>query len=136
MAFIAAAACRQYIRAGNATVTVISHRTGNHFTYNVKSSVHGGHYVKRVGKNQHHFYLGMIKESGQFVTTKNSAFSDKGMVPFRWVWEHLAQDRMPPECTVQHEGKCGVCNRPLTDPESVELGVGPVCRSKFIASAC
>ena len=24
-------------------------------------------------------------------------------------------------------GRCRVCNRKLTDPESIELGVGPVC---------
>ncbi|MEX3556325.1 MAG: DUF6011 domain-containing protein [Burkholderia gladioli] len=24
--------------------------------------------------------------------------------------------------------KCGVCGKPLTDPVSVHLGIGPVCR--------
>jgi hypothetical protein len=28
-------------------------------------------------------------------------------------------------------GKCSICNRPLSDPESVAAGVGPICRSKF-----
>lgn len=26
--------------------------------------------------------------------------------------------------------RCGVCNRPLTDPKSIEAGVGPVCGGK------
>ena len=28
-------------------------------------------------------------------------------------------------------GRCGVCNRDLTDEESRLLGIGPVCRNKF-----
>lgn len=28
-------------------------------------------------------------------------------------------------------GKCGVCNRTLTDPESRAYGIGPVCRGKL-----
>jgi hypothetical protein len=25
---------------------------------------------------------------------------------------------------------CGVCNRPLSDPVSIKIGIGPVCRAK------
>ncbi len=28
-------------------------------------------------------------------------------------------------------GKCSICRRPLTDPESVQAGVGPICRAKY-----
>lgn len=28
-------------------------------------------------------------------------------------------------------GRCGVCGRPLEDPESVERGIGPICAGKF-----
>lgn len=28
-------------------------------------------------------------------------------------------------------GQCSICARPLTDPASVEAGVGPICRAKF-----
>ena len=31
-----------------------------------------------------------------------------------------------------HEGRCLVCNRPLTDPESVLFGVGPTCAEKYL----
>lgn len=26
---------------------------------------------------------------------------------------------------------CKMCNRPLTDPESIKLGMGPICRQKY-----
>lgn len=28
-------------------------------------------------------------------------------------------------------GVCGVCHATLTNPESIELGIGPICREKF-----
>jgi hypothetical protein len=28
-------------------------------------------------------------------------------------------------------GECSVCRRPLSNPESVKLGIGPVCRARF-----
>jgi hypothetical protein len=28
-------------------------------------------------------------------------------------------------------GACGVCGSPLTDPESIRLGIGPICRAKW-----
>lgn len=29
-----------------------------------------------------------------------------------------------------YEGKCRVCNRPLTHPESIESGLGPICAGR------
>lgn len=31
----------------------------------------------------------------------------------------------------QQVGACGMCGSPLTDPESIRLGIGPVCRGKM-----
>ena len=28
-------------------------------------------------------------------------------------------------------GKCGICNRKLTDPVSVKNGIGPICQERF-----
>ncbi len=28
---------------------------------------------------------------------------------------------------IQQEGQCCVCNRPLTNPESIRTGIGPIC---------
>jgi hypothetical protein len=30
----------------------------------------------------------------------------------------------------RHEGRCCVCSRPLTNPESIDAGIGPECASK------
>lgn len=33
--------------------------------------------------------------------------------------------------TYHFEARCRICGRPLTDPESIELGIGPTCRERF-----
>jgi len=34
---------------------------------------------------------------------------------------------------IHHEGRCGCCGRPLTTPESVTRGIGPVCADRIVA---
>ena len=53
--------------------------------------------------------------------------------PFKWLAEVirrvLSQEPIGNGFTLHHEGRCGVCGRKLTDPESIECGIGPICRS-------
>lgn len=46
------------------------------------------------------------------------------------VLEAIAQDDQALARYGQELGVCGMCNRTLTDPESREIGLGPVCRNK------
>jgi len=47
------------------------------------------------------------------------------------VLEQIARDPMGALVAYGHRtGTCGVCGRRLSDPESVEAGIGPVCASK------
>lgn len=36
-----------------------------------------------------------------------------------------------PDLAIMHTGICSVCSRKLTDPESIEWGIGPECRKKL-----
>lgn len=76
-------------------------------------------------------YLGMIR-NGKFSTTKasNRLINSQVYKAFRWVWEHLSINQMPPKTELWHEGRCGRCGHLLTVPESIESGIGPVCESK------
>jgi len=43
-------------------------------------------------------------------------------------------ERDPQAAAVLHgkaSGRCSVCSRDLTDPESIERGIGPICAGKF-----
>lgn len=37
---------------------------------------------------------------------------------------------LPPGYKIEHAGRCGKCGRLLTDPTSIEAGLGPKCRGK------
>lgn len=43
-------------------------------------------------------------------------------------------DNPDPNIKVYHTGSCCYCHRELTDPVSVEIGIGPKCRSKLTAT--
>jgi hypothetical protein len=40
-------------------------------------------------------------------------------------------DSPDPNIEVYHTGNCSYCGRELTDPVSLEVGIGPICRSKL-----
>ena len=45
-----------------------------------------------------------------------------------WLLKHIKANRMLPDgAEFWHEGRCGICNRKLTVPESIASGIGPIC---------
>lgn len=49
----------------------------------------------------------------------------------RLIWYELDAEGVE----IAHAGKCGRCGRLLTDPDSIEAGIGPVCRGALGVSA-
>lgn len=51
---------------------------------------------------------------------------------FDYFWRYLRKGQADILDAVEfwHEGVCGRCGRPLTVPESIELGLGPECAGK------
>ncbi len=41
------------------------------------------------------------------------------------------QDKIPNNCEVLYTGKCSVCHRKLTDPISIERGIGKYCLEHY-----
>lgn len=130
----------RFMMSGNATLTVISLRTGTRFTYKVKRpddfkperpswfvSVLNG------SDNEHDFaYIGLITGAAEpaFRLTKGSKLADSApsVVAFSYFSRFLfMRDAVSPLLEVWHEGRCGRCGRKLTVPESVEQGFGPEC---------
>ena len=53
-----------------------------------------------------------------------------------WLVRRLNAGQDPgPTAEVWHDGRCCVCRRPLTRPESVAVGIGPDCLEKLGAAA-
>lgn len=144
---------RRYILGGNATFTLRSLATGLRFTYKVKSATKDRGLNWSTGNqdrtlffvsvltgrdNDSDFsYIGILKQSvdGEFRfshTAKSSALpGSPSFDGFAKCWKLLEFGcRWHPQIEFWHEGKCCVCGRKLTVPESVETGMGPECASK------
>jgi Family of unknown function (DUF6011) len=53
-----------------------------------------------------------------------------GKAPFACVGCDIRSDRCA-YCTQPLKYRCAVCNRELSDPVSVEAGIGPICAERF-----
>ncbi len=123
-----------YITGGKGIVTLKS-CTGIHYTYLWESpsknkNNDGRMFVKVLINGCDWVYVGMFKDRN-FHLTKASHFSLHSPI-VKGVYFILKlmfkpdfhDDRMH----LFHEGVCSRCGRPLTNPDSLEIGIGPICR--------
>jgi hypothetical protein len=133
-----------YITAGKATFTLRSVQTQKRYTYKVsamkdrtdpKKKVKGYFFVAlMIGPdNDNHFtYLGMIR-NGVFSHTIRSRIqvTAESFKAFDFVWRWLhTKPELHPQIEFWHSGRCGHCGKKLTVPESIALGIGPICAGK------
>lgn len=126
----------KYLMGGRGVVTLQS-ESGVHHTY--RFQIPKNHrdeddtmFIQTLIDGNTWVYVGMYKEK-RFHLTKSSHFKiDSPIVKgvafilklmFR---TNFSDSRMH----LYHEGICSRCGRPLTSPESIESGIGPVCRDK------
>lgn len=139
---------REYMTAGNATVTFESEASGVHFTYRVRQCpADKGNPVRRWfvsllnGPNNEadYVYIGLLDQRSGDIEFRQTSKSRVGanapsVLGFVYAWRHLYADKMPPKLLIRHEGSCGRCGRKLTVPESLDRGIGPEC-SNIMAKA-
>ena len=121
----------EFMLAGKATITIQSTETEVHYTYRItKANYNKVWFVSLLTSSDHYTYMGIIRK-GIFGTTAKSSYSMETtpVKAFLYFFNHLKGRNIAPKLNVYHEGKCGMCNRPLTTPESIERGIGPICAS-------
>jgi len=145
--FTAAIVAYDYMMAGNATVTFVSSKTGQRYTFKIRKpdekkqdpryKNNGNTYFVSLlsgPQNTTDFtYMGMISHN-DFRLTKASKMNQESspVKAFAWVWNHIINKQDIPEAVeIWHEGSCGRCGRKLTVPESIEAGIGPECAGKM-----
>jgi hypothetical protein len=82
-------------------------------------------------------YLGMLNpQTGQVKLTRASRMTDDSW-PVRLVrrifarlWANEGAKIAQAGFRLMHSGRCGRCGRKLTTPESLDSGLGPVCRMR------
>jgi hypothetical protein len=129
-----------FMRAGKATVTLVSKKTGTRFTYSLNQSDDKMvTWVKLlVGPDNfaNYKYLGRISRdifwAGRKVPRVGDISSDAPSAKaFKWAWLALIKGTLPDQLEIWHTGRCGKCGRLLTVPESVKKGFGPECLAKI-----
>lgn len=75
-------------------------------------------------------YQGYLKRDLQFYTGQKgrSDYNTVAVKGLLWLLHHTGN--LPSTVHLYHHGRCSVCGRKLTDPESLRTGLGPTCRKK------
>lgn len=130
-----------FVLGGKATFTVVSKRTSSRFTYRVTSKETDTKVLYFVSvltgsdNTSDYAFIGTIFPDGAFRYSSNkSKLSAKApsVIAFEWLWDAIRRSNNTCLAQVEfwHEGRCARCARPLTTPESIQTGLGPVCAAK------
>ncbi len=120
----------------NGFLTVKSTRTGDHRTFRVSTQKDDADFApgERViglltGPDNASDYtsFGFVKGDRVFVWKKRRGGQFDSLA--RMI-ERLDNHVVKGDVELNIDAKCRKCNRPLTTPESVESGIGPICRGR------
>lgn len=117
----------------SAVIVVKSKKTGADFTYHIKSKWPRGTHVMTIGLETSYadFTECYILINGNGRVNKEKKERNKNYAGAVWLLDKLFQkdvDTILEHSILYHTGKCIKCNRPLTDADSIEYGMGPICR--------
>ena len=128
---------KKYVLGGNGTVTLESDVSGTHHTYSFHTNEDNPDkiWIYTLVTENSWVYVGYYSKTYEcFKLTAKSVFKpDSAIVKgvayiFKMILNpNFHDDRMH----LLHEGICAVCGRPLTNPASIELGIGPYCMTKI-----
>ena len=137
------------VEAGKSTFTVANNK-GEHYTFMVtkKDPEPGTRWVAYgpswfvallTGPNndQDYTYMGVLNHAADTMyvyLTKASKFNpdSKPVQVFDFAMRVICGvQSLPNGYSIQHDGTCAKCHRKLTDPTSLEIGLGPVCRGDY-----
>jgi len=142
-----------FLTAGNATVTITSVKTGQHFTFKAKKPTRT---TERGGKTRDFdativFVDGLHGDPSNWEDWHNVGFffvDERGVSPLRrskkatgpkpgsfvaleWTLRQLVAGNLPEQVTIEHSGSCCRCGRTITHPDSLARGIGPECAKHF-----
>ena len=134
---------KKFLTGGHAIFTV-SNPAGEYHTYKVSAPADQNEsnpiwfVSKLIGPNNtdDYAYLGILTSKGEVRWTDKSKFvpNSQAFKVAKWAIERTFREDARPLAEgykISHIGKCGVCGRPLTTPESIECGIGPICLEKL-----
>lgn len=136
---------KDFLFAGNAIFTVTNPQ-GEYYTYRLREPADQNEDIPiwflsvltGPDNTSDYTYVGIVTKAtlhnGQFVrlTAKSRYENDSKIVQVaRWGIKKILEGKELPEgYRIDHIGKCGKCGRPLTTPESIQDGLGPICSGR------
>jgi hypothetical protein len=134
------AAISNFIFAGKATFTVRSATSGKHWTFRIKrkkdSDIYFVSLLTGSNNDEDYSYLGYLKSYAGDISYNTSPKScrkreDAAHSVIQFLLNSLEAATLHPKFELYHEGKCARCGRTLTDPNSIERGLGPECATRI-----
>lgn len=116
-----------FIFAGNSVFTLLSLKTGKHYTYHVKKGKKYFFVTVRHGDDWTQIGSIRIEDLRVFKPYGQQGPMAPSMQGLAWFLKHLDSDQVE----FYHMGRCAACGLALTNPESIETGYGPVCRDRI-----
>jgi len=133
---------KRFLLAGAALFT-LDNGSGRHFTYKISKKepqpgrryTDPSYFVGVLDGPESFSYMGLLNpRRGTITPTKGSKVSGQALsaVAIGWALRLIwAGKSLPAPSKLLHAGKCGRCGRPLTDPISVQSGIGPDCAEQM-----
>lgn len=126
-----------FIFGGKARFTLKSRKTGAHISLRVKKAKDGDCYFVYARKGEGYSYMGWMKSGDTAVRVSkksNPAATGAPRTALEWSLKKLSEGSVPDQLEIWHEGCCCRCGRKLTDPVSIQRGIGPECFGKMTGS--
>ena len=122
----------EFIKAGKAIFSVDNGK-GEHYTYKIQKHKEKDMWFAYVCISYGVFkYMGVFGEGKVIQGNKGISNDSKSVKVLEWAIRVIkGLSVLPDGYSILHEGRCGRCARPLTDPESIKRGLGPECASKI-----
>lgn len=132
----------QFIFGGKAEFTIENIQSGKGYQYRVNKAENKNstdkrdRYFVRVKDGSSEVYAGMITvypNGAPYYNQGKTGAYDKDSPPIKGLFLAIykATGGMKRPMVLYHHGKCSRCGRKLTDPESIERGIGPECIKKI-----
>lgn len=120
-----------YAEGCHGSITARSLATGNHYTFKFRQSSGGALLALILVDGDQWRYLGVVdfpRRTLRLTPKSNFSNASQAYLALRWLIQ-LAEFN-PAVVEVMHDGRCGRCGRPLTHPDSIQAGIGPICAQR------
>ena len=117
-----------FLFSGKAEFTIKSAASGKHWAFkaNLAKDSDRSCFV-RVKHNDDSYYIGLLDTHSLSYIPKQRGDSSTAIAALA---AFLRRGELHPQFEFYHIGKCARCSRPLTDPASIQRGLGPTCVKK------